>query len=184
MTNLATPAFEDALDHLRSAPRREGTVELVVCRPRAGTREVLEVGVLDTKIGLVGDSWARRRSRSTPDGRPHPEKQITLMGARIVDLVAGSRERWPLAGDQLYVDFDLSIEHLPPGTRVRVGTAVVEITEPPHTGCPKFVKQFGKEAMRFVNSPEGRLLRLRGANAKVVEGGEVRAGDVIRIEPA
>lgn len=128
-----------------------------------------------------GDHWRARGSRSTPDGSADPECQLTLMNARLVDLLAGGdRRAWPLAGDQLCVDLDLSAENLPAGTRLAVGTAVIEVTAPLHTGCAKFSARFGSPALRFVNSPEGRALRLRGLNARVVEPGEVRPGDAVR----
>ena len=95
------------------------------------------------------------------------------MNARSTALVAGDRERWPLAGDQLYVDLDLSGEHLPPGTRLAIGTAVLEVTADPHTGCKKFSARFGLEALMFVNSPEGRALNLRGINTRIVQAGTV-----------
>ena len=91
------------------------------------------------------------------DGSANPDAQLTLMNARVVALVAGERERWPLAGDQLYVDLDLSADNLPPGTRLAVGSAVIEVTPEPHTGCAKFSARFGSEALRFVNSPPAGL---------------------------
>jgi hypothetical protein len=166
---------------IRQSPADAGTVEMIVRRPAQDEREVLEEGRLTTDDGLVGDHWRARGSRSTPDGSANPECQLTLMNARLVDLLAGGdRQAWPLAGDQLYVDLDLSVENLPAGTRLAIGAAMIEVTEPPHTGCAKFSARFGSEAMRFVNSPEGRALRLRGLNARVVEPGEVRCGDAVR----
>jgi hypothetical protein len=179
--HLTREELEAGLDLVRSAPRDAGTVELVVRRPAEGEREVLEEGRLDLDEGLVGDSWRRRRTRSTPDGSPNPDMQLNVMSARVVDLVAGGdRDRWALAGDQLYLDFDLSEEHLPAGTRLAVGTAVIEVTPPPHTGCAKFMQRFGVDAHKFVNAKEHRPLRLRGLCAKVVEPGPVRPGDAVR----
>ncbi len=179
MTAYATPAeLEAGLDHLRAAPKGEGVVELIVRRPTVDEREAVDEAELDLEEGLVGDSW---RARGRSGGRPANEKaQITVMNVRSTALVAGERERWPLAGDQLYVDFDLSGEHIPPGTRLAVGTAVIEVTDDPHTGCKKFSARFGLESLTFVNSPEGRALNLRGINTRVVEPGTVRVGDAIR----
>ena len=143
-----------------------------MCRPEPGRRRILETGTLDTGLGLVGDSWVTRTSKP-----PHPGKQVTLMNARMVALLSPDPARQALAGDQLYVDLDLSVENLPAGSQVAIGDAVVEITEPAHTGCAKFVRHFGEEAMRFVNGRTGRALRLRGANARVVTSGAVRVGD-------
>ena len=131
-------------------------------------------------MGLVGDTWNQRGSRSTPDGSSHPDMQLNIMNVRSTALVAQDRERWSLAGDQLYVDFDLSGQNLPPGTRLRIGDATIEVTAIPHTGCAKFVSRFGLDAMKFVNSPVGRELNLRGICAKVVEPGAIRAGDRVR----
>ena len=179
MTTYATPAeLEAGLGHLRAAPRGEGVVELIVRRPAEGEREVVEEAELDLEDGLVGDSW---RPRGRSGGRaPNTKAQITVMNARATALVAGERERWSLAGDQLYVDLDLSGEHLPPGTQLEVGTALLEVTDEPHTGCKKFSTRFGLEALVFVNSPEGRALNLRGINTRIVRSGTVRVGDAIR----
>jgi MOSC domain-containing protein YiiM len=161
-----------ALDEIRRAPADAGSVELIVRRPAENEREVLDEGTLDLEVGLLGDMWHRR-------GTPNPDAQLTLMNARAIEAIAGSRERWPLAGDQLFVDLDLSLGNLPAGTRLAVGEAVVEVTAEPHTGCAKFSARFGTEALRFVNKPPGRELRLRGVNARVVTPGAVRVGDAI-----
>jgi len=169
------------LPAILAAPREVGTLELIVRRPAENQREVLVEARLDPAEGVVGDNWRTRGSRSMPDGAANPEMQLNVMGARAVALVAGTRERWALAGDQLYVDLDLSAENLPAGTRLAIGAeAVIEVTAPPHTGCAKFTARFGLPAMKFVNSPEGKRLRLRGLNAKVVQAGTVRTGDPVR----
>ena len=178
MSAHATPAeLEAGLDTVREAPTDRGTLELVVVRPEVGEREVLDEATLDLDDGVVGDRW---RNAGRSGGRPaNVNAQVTLMSARAAALVAGDRERWPLAGDQLYVDIDLSGENLPPGTRLGIGSAVLEVTDEPHTGCKKFTERFGLDAMVFVNSPEGRALNLRGINTRVVEAGTVRVGDVV-----
>lgn len=179
--HLTTEELEAELDVVRRAPSSAGVVELIVSRPAEGEREVLEEGVLDLVEGLVGDTWRARGSKRTPDGSAHPDMQLNVMSARIVDVVAaGDRERWALAGDQLYVDLDLSEANLPPGTRLALGSAVIEVTAEPHTGCARFSARFGAAAHLFVNTRTHRHLRLRGLNAKVVEPGTVRSGDAIR----
>ena len=172
-------AFEGIHEEARSAPSDLGTVRLIVRRPAVDEREVLEEVRLDVDEGLVGDTWRVRGSSSTPDGSALPEAQITLMNARAAARIAGDVERWPLAGDQLYVDFDISFENLPPGTRVAVGEAEIEVSGKPHTGCSKFSGRFGVDALAVVCAPEGRALRLRGMNAKVTKGGTVRVGDAV-----
>jgi hypothetical protein len=180
---VSSEALDAGIAHLLGSPRDRGTVELVVARPTRGTRAVLEEATLDPAVGLVGDCWLERGSRHTPDGSASRLMQLTLMNARVIDLLAGSRDRWPLAGDQLYVDLELGGEHLPPGTRLAVGTAVVEVTAQPHTGCAKFAERFGIDAARFVNAPTGRAHNFRGINAFVVGRGRVRPGDSVEKVP-
>ncbi len=181
MKHLTMAELEAGLDEIRESPRDEGVLRLIVRRPRVDAREALEEGELHPSEGLVGDSWKSRGSSRTPDGSAHPDMQLNIMSARVVDLVAaGDRERWALAGDQLYVDLNLSEANLPAGTRLALGSAVIEVTADPHTGCAKFHARFGGDAHTFVNTREHRHLRLRGLNAKVVEAGAVRSGDAIR----
>lgn len=180
MRHLTSDELVSGLDHIRATPQDDGVVELIVRRPSLGERETLDEGELDVESGLRGDTWNVRPSRRTGDGSPHPEMQITLVNARAIALLAQDRERWALAGDQFYVDLDIGHANLPAGTLVTIGSAVVEITAQPHTGCAKFSSHFGADAVRFVNTDEGAALRLRGANAKVVTPGIVRVGDTVR----
>lgn len=176
---LTTEQLEAGLDRVRQAPKDGGRLEMIVRRPRVDAREVLEEGELDLEMGLVGDSWLERGSSRTADGSAHPDMQLNVINARLLDLVAQDKARWQLAGDQLIVDFDLSEENIPPGTQLAIGSAVIEVTAQPHTGCQKFVARFGREAMLFVNSPVGKQLHLRGINARVVQPGTIRQGDAV-----
>lgn len=180
MKHLTMEELEAALDHLRDAPKDEGVLQLIVRRPQTDERELLEEAQLDPAGGLIGDNWIVRGSSKTPDGSAHPEMQINVMNARVTALVAQDPERWSLAGDQLYLDMDLSKTNLPAGSRFSIGSAVLEVSALPHTGCNKFVARFGVDAMKFVNSPIGKELCLRGINAKVVQAGVVRKGDRAR----
>lgn len=170
----------EGLEYLLDSPSSEGVVEMIAVRPGEDQRELLAAGKLDTEIGLVGDNWKERGNRHSTDGSADPKAQLTLMNSRVVDLVAGGRERWALAGDQLYVDLDLSEQNLPAGTRLQIGGAVIEVSDKPHTGCKKFAARFGPEALRFVNTGVGKDARFRGVNAFVVHGGEVSIGDSVR----
>jgi len=180
MRQLTTQELEAGLEEVGRSPKDGGVLEMIVRRPSFGEREVLEDAELDVVEGLVGDNWKRRSSKRTVDGSPHPDMQLNIMNARVAALVAQERGRWPLAGDQLFVELDLSEENLPAGTRLLIGSAIIEVTAEPHTGCGKFVERFGLDAMMFVNSPLGRQLHLRGINARVVQGGAIRIGDIIR----
>jgi len=172
--HLTREELDAGLDSIRRSPQDEGVLELIVRRPRPNAREVLERAHLDPAEGLIGDSW-RTRGHS-----PDPETQLNVMNSRVIALIAQEQARWPLAGDQLFLDMDLGAENLPPGTRIEIGAASIEVSAEPHTGCGKFVERFGVDAMKFVNSPLGRQLRLRGINARVVRAGLVRVGDRAR----
>jgi MOSC domain-containing protein YiiM len=175
--HLDLPALEAGLGTVREAPRERGTLALVVRTPGENEREELTEAELDETAGLVGDDWYGEGA--------DPDRQITVMNVRAVALLAGSRDRWTLAGDQLYVDLDISEANLPAGTRLEVGSAVLEVTAAPHRGCKKFAARYGLEALRFVNSEVGYALKLRGVNARVVRGGTVRPGDpVVKLTPA
>jgi len=176
--HLSRERLEAGLDHIRESPRDHGRLVLVVRRPQIGRRELPEEAILDQVSGLAGDNWLTRGSTSTPDGSANPRKQVTVMNARAAELVAGGTDRMPLAGDQLYVDLDLSVNNLPAGSLLVLGEAVLEVSEDPHLGCAKFVERFGAEAMRFVNSRIGRGMRLRGMNTRIVVPGTVRLGDL------
>jgi hypothetical protein len=178
MEHLSRQRLESGLGKIRESPADRGRVILVVRRPAVGVRELADEAMLDTVAGLAGDNWLTRGSSRT-DGSADPERQVTVMNARAAELVAGGTDRMPLAGDQIYVDLDLSVGNLPAGSLLAVGQAVLQVSDAPHLGCAKFVDRFGAEAMRFVNSRLGRQLRLRGMNAQVVQPGLVRPGDVV-----
>jgi len=180
LRHLTAEELHAGLDEIRRSPKDEGVLELIVRRPRVGEREVIDEAQLDVAVGLVGDTWSIRGSRRSKDGLAHPDMQLNIMNARVIALVAQERERWHLAGDQLFMDLDLSADNLPLGTRLAVGSAVIEVTAEPHTGCQKFVSRFGLDAMQFVNSPVGRELNLRGINARVVKPGTIRVRDVAK----
>lgn len=171
--------LQSEIGHVRAAPSSNGSLEMIVIRPAVGERLVLDEARLDVAHGVVGDSWRDRGSSRTADGSSHPDMQLNLISSRVLDLIAGGRERWSLAGDQLCVDLDLSEANLPPWTKLRIGGAVIEITDQPHTGCGKFSSRYGADALGWVNSPEGKALHLRGVNARVVTPGVIRSGDTV-----
>jgi hypothetical protein len=178
--HLTTAEIREAIQNVLDSPKDNGRIEMIVRRPGVNKREVIESGSLDIETGLVGDNWLARGSSRTTNGRGHPEMQLNVMNYRFAELVAGHRGRVQLAGDQLFVDLDLSSENLPAGTRLSVGEAVIEVTAIPHLGCKKFVERFGLDAMKFANSEFGRTHSLRGINAKVVKSGQIQTRDIIQ----
>lgn len=180
-THLDTAELDAGLAHITKAPADGGELKLIVRRPAPLEREVLDVAELDTQVGVVGDSWKDRTSNRTEDGSPHPDMQLNIMNARVIELIAQDPDRWQLAGDQLYVDMDLSDASLPAWTRLAIGSAIVEVTDQPHTGCAKFVERFGADAARWINTQKG--LNFRGINAKVIQDGTIRQGDVVKRVP-
>ena len=182
MKHLTTQEIENGLKEVLNSPINKGTLEMIVRRPSENEREILAHGELNCSEGLVGDNWKTKGSSKTPDGSAHPDMQLNIMNARFVNLIAHEKERWPLTGDQLFVDLDLSEANVPPGTQLAIGDdAVVEVTAIPHLGCKKFVERFGKDAMLFANSELGKVLHLRGVNAKVIVPGIIKTGDVVRL---
>lgn len=180
MRYLTMDELVAGLAALPAAPRDGGRLEAIVIRPEADQRQQLDRCRLTAAEGVPGDRWSRQCWLKLPDGRSHPDVQITLMNAPVIQLIAGSRERWELAGDNLYVDFDLSRDSLPAGQRLRLGESVLEITDHPHTGCRKFIQRYGADAMAFVNSADGMARRLRGVYARVVQDGEIAVGDTLQ----
>jgi hypothetical protein len=171
--------IQNALGVLGASPRDSGAVLMIVRRPVAGAREVLQSAELSLIEGLVGDNWLVRGSRHTEDGKAHPSAQITLMNSRVIQAIAQDSAFWPLAGDQFFVDLDLSADNLLPGTRITLGGAVLQVSDYPRNGCGKFTERFGSDATKFINSPEGRAARRRGVNTFIVQPGVVRVGDVV-----
>lgn len=180
VTYLSMAELEAGMEYLGQSPRDQGVVKMIVRRPAVDEREVLTECELSTTEGLVGDTWKHRGSKKTPDGSANFDAQITIMNARSIALMAQDEQHWPLAGDQFYVEFDLSDDNIPPGTQLAIGSAIVEVSAVPHTGCNKFSARFGVEALKFVNSPEGKRLHLRGINTRVIQAGTIRVGDAVR----
>ncbi len=178
--HLTTADLEAGLDEIRNAPKDQVILDMIVRRPEDEARGVIEIGELDTVAGLVGDNWQSRPSSRSADGKAHPDMQINIMNSRVTALVAQNKDRWQLAGDPLFVDFDLSKDNVPPGTKLVIGSAVLEATDQPHTGCQKFSGRFGVDALKLISSPTGKELQLRGICAKVVQGGQIRTGDTVR----
>lgn len=178
-THLSETEIMAGLEQVRQSPQDNGSLNAIVIRPATDDRIRLEQCRLSPEGGTEGDAWAQGCWLSLPDGRPHPDVQICIMNSRMIDLVAGDKDRWEQAGDNLFVDLDLSRENLRAGEQLRIGECVIEITEQSHNGCSKFSQRFGPAALKVVNSPMGKALRLRGIYAKVIKAGDVCVGDLI-----
>jgi MOSC domain-containing protein YiiM len=175
--HLTRAELQAGLPHILDSPQDNGRLEAIVIRPAKHERRELQSCEISLAGGTQGDHWAKGCWMSTEDGKPHPDVQICIMNARCIALVADQRERWALAGDNLFIDLNLSRENLPPGQRLQIGSAIIEITAVTHGGCEKFVERYGRAAVVFVNAPKGRALRLRGVYARVVQDGTITVGD-------
>jgi hypothetical protein len=180
MMHLSLEKLREGLAEIRQSPKDGGPLQAIVIRPETDARVSLQRCEFSPELGVHGDNWARGCWMSLPDGRPHPDVQVTIMNARTIALIAQEEARWQLAGDNLLVDLDLSADNLPPGTRLSVGSVVLEITEVPHKGCKKFAGRFGVDATRFVNSRDGLRMHLRGIYARIVKPGLVAVGDAVK----
>lgn len=178
--HLSKEQIEARLDWIKASPADKGTLAGLCIRPELNQRRELESCLLSPEGGVEGDFWVRQCWKKLEDGSSDPIVQVAIMNARAVDVVAGSRDRWKLAGDQLFVDFDLSEDRIAPGDRLQIGEAVVEIAPIPHTGCDLFRDRYGMDAVKFINSKLGKSLRLRGVFAQIVRGGMVRLGDPVQ----
>jgi len=179
MVHKDLEALQNGFEHIKRSPTDQGTLELIVIRPEEDQRKELENGILDETQGLIGDNWASRGSSKTTDGSAHPGMQINIMNSRIINLITAEKSDWKVAGDQLFVDFNLNKDNVPAGTQLSIGDAILEVTSVPHTGCKKFSERFGVEALKFISTPEGRQWQLRGINARVVKSGKIKVGETI-----
>jgi MOSC domain-containing protein YiiM len=175
--HLSRAELQAGLPHILDSPKDDGVLEAIVIRSAPGERQDLQSCEISLEGGTHGDHWAKGCWMSTEDGKPHPDVQICIMNARCIALVAQERPRWPLAGNNFFIDLDLRPGNLPPGQRLAIGTAIIEITAVPHTGCESFVERYGRAAVVFVNAPKGKALRLRGVYARVVQDGCITVGD-------
>ena len=172
--------LQAALADVLAAPRDGGTVDLIVVRPEKGQRQTPDSVALSLIGGVAGDHWAKGCWRTLDDGSPHPDVQICLMNSRMIRAIAGGPENWAPAGDNLFIDMDLSPANCPPGTRLALGSVEMVVTEEPHNGCQNFIDRYGRDACVFVNTGQGSELRLRGIYARVTRDGTVSVGDTVR----
>src|SRR5688572_8480293 len=178
--HLSPEEVEEGVQNIKQAPKDSGSLQMIVRRPAVDGREMVTKAKLDTSLGLEGDNWKDRGSSHTSDNSADPEAQITLMNSRVIDLLTNEKELWQLAGDQLFVEIDLSVDNLPPLSKIQIGSAILEISAKPHTGCKKFSGRFGIEALEFISTPLGKSLRMRGVNAKVIQSGEIQVGNTVK----
>ena len=181
--HLTKEELQAGLPHILESPQDNGLLEAIVIRPDHGVRRDLQSCEISLALGTHGDHWIKGCHISTEDGKPHPDVQICIMNARCIGLIAQERDRWPLAGDNLFIDLDLRPENLAPGQCLSIGSAIIEISSVPHTACQSFVERYGKAAVVFVSAPKGRAMKLRGIYARVVRDGTVTVGDrVVKVD--
>ena len=169
---LTVEELEARWEQTEKSPQDMGTVEMIVRRPKPEQREELESATFTAEAGLAGDDWLRRSA--------DPEAQITMMNSRLIHLLAGDKSRWAEAGDQLFVDLDISQDNLPPGTQLQIGEVVMEVSQLPHTGCTKFARRFGGAARKWIMSEVGEQERRRGVYTRVIQDGQIKLGDRIK----
>ena len=177
--HLSLEELSAGLPETLASPKDRGIVKGIVVRPEKKQRREVETAEVSFAGGMHGDHWAKGCWKSTEDGRPHPDVQICIMNARCIGLIAQERSNWAPAGEILFIDMDLSPSNLPPSTRIKLGSAVLEITDTPHNGCALFIGRYGRDACTFVNTGEGKRLRLRGIYGRVVEDGRISVGDTV-----
>ncbi len=171
--------LELSLETIAASPSKQGTVELIISRPETGKRVVHTIGNFSKTGGLEGDNWANDCWKTLPDGKSDPIVQIAITNTRLLAAICPDKSRWPLAGDQIYTELNLSKTNLPVGTRLSAGTVILEITQEPHLGCSQYAEHFGKDSLKFTLTPRGRELNLRGIYAKVIKSGSINTGDRI-----
>lgn len=179
-THFTLEHLQTQLKQIQASPKDSGSVLLIVRRPATEEREIISQGRLIPTSGLEGDNWRERGSSSMPDGSANPEAEVTLMNTRVIQALTQDETRWALAGDQFFVDFDLSEENIPAGTRLMLGSAILEVSSLPHNGCKKFSARFGVDALKFISMAENKPLRMRGINARIIKAGDVKQGDLVR----
>ncbi len=166
------------LPEILKSPKDRGPIESITVRPASEQRRTVNSVAISLAGGVEGDHWAQGCWKSTDAGKPHPDVQICMMNSRCIDLIAGDKDNWAPAGDNLFIDMDLTPENLPPGTRIAMGTAILEITDTAHKGCAKFIERYGRDACVFVNVGDGDRYKLRGIYGRVVQDGVLSVGDL------
>ncbi|MFT5632095.1 MAG: hypothetical protein ACI9HB_003282 [Gammaproteobacteria bacterium] len=168
---------EDALSTILAAPKSGAIVEQLCLRPGFSERSFPELLELTVAGGIIGERWTKAPWLTLSDGTPDPRIQVSILSKRVMDLCWRDRENTHHPGDTMIVDMDLGVENLPNGTRLGIGSAVVEVSDKFNTACIKWQGRYGAESLRWLNLRKNRDYRLRGILCRIVQDGVVRLGD-------
>jgi MOSC domain-containing protein YiiM len=155
----------------------------LINRPSEGIHIETNELHLDTERGIVGDRWRDSAWLRRPDGSPDPRVQVSLTNLAVMQCFADETGRSPFdCGDNLYTHLSLTETNLPVGQRLRIGAAVLEVSDVENDACGKFAQRFGASAFQYIRAPQNRHLRLRGIFCRILRGGVIRVGELITKE--
>ncbi|CAN1577166.1 hypothetical protein MCELHM10_04085 [Paracoccaceae bacterium] len=174
---ISPEALTAALPEVLAAPRELGAVRLLCMRPKPNLRSFPDRLTLTRAAGVVGDFEASRPWLVLEDGSPDPRNQVSIMSARVLDLVWRDGNPRSHPGDNIACDLDLSHANLPAGTLLQAGTAVLRVSDEPNDGCAKWKVRMGKAAYDWTRAHAA--YRLRGLYCSVEQDGEITLEDAL-----
>ncbi|MGJ8650411.1 MAG: MOSC domain-containing protein [Opitutaceae bacterium] len=177
---MNTRNYDTAIQLAHTAPVGSGRVDYLINRPSEGVHELVDSLYLDVENGIEGDRWKETAWLRLPDGAPDPRVQVSLTNTRVMQCFTGTEADAVFrCGDNIYTDLNLTETHLPVGTLLQIGEAVIEVSDVVNDACGKFAQRFGAEAFQAVRAPTNVGLRLRGLFARIRQSGRVQCGDTL-----